>query len=165
MKLLQSTILLLLVSAVCNLAAATELNLPPGKWWENPRLVERLQLTEEQRQAIHDVFFSHVRRMIDLTADVKKAELELAELVGSEEFDTAKVREVFLIRQTARQALESERFELLLAVREQLTLEQWALVQGMRQEAMRRRGDRRRMGRRGEHPPGPQQRPPGEWGQ
>ncbi len=153
-------LLVALVFGRCAPAWAAQLNLPPGKWWENPQLVEQLELTEEQQAAIREVVFDHARRMIDLGAAVRKSELELQELVGGPDFDTAKVREAFGNFQAARQALESERFELLLAVREQLTLEQWTLVQGMQRETMRRRGQQDRPMRRGERQPGQRRRPP-----
>jgi Spy/CpxP family protein refolding chaperone len=159
MKRIQYVLLASLMLSFCASAWAVQLNLPPGKWWENPRLVEQLQLTEEQQGAIREVVFEHARRMIDLGAAVRKSELELEELVGGTDFDTAGVREAFGSFQVARQALESERFELLLAVREQLTLEQWKTVQGMRQDVMRRRGQQDRPMLQGERQ-SPRRRPP-----
>jgi Spy/CpxP family protein refolding chaperone len=139
-------------------ATAAGLDLPPGKWWENPRLVQRLGLSEEQQQAIRGDVFEHAKRLIDLTAAVRKSELELAELVAVADFDTVQVRQVFGEYQKAKQALELERFEMLLAIRAQLTDSQWEKIQTMRQEMMRRRGQQ---GRRGGGQQMPNRRPPG----
>jgi Spy/CpxP family protein refolding chaperone len=132
------TLLALLLGA--GLAAA-ELNIPPGRWWENPRVVERIHLSESQQAAIRDLVVEHARRMIDLNADVKRAEFDLAELVDRDVVDPDQVRQAFAALQKARQRLENERFELLLAVRQSLTREQWRELGRMRQEFNQRQGD------------------------
>lgn len=128
-----------LIGVVVALAAAAtvsaqDLRIPPGKWWENPRLVERLRLTSEQQEAIRELVVEHARRMIDLNADVKRAELDLAERVDREPLDPKAVRAAFAALQTARQRLEAERFELLLGVRQSLTPEQWDELERIRQD-------------------------------
>lgn len=161
MRRLGMVILGILLLGVCASSWAVELNLPPGKWWENPALVERLGLSEEQQRSIRHVVFDHARRMIDLTADVKRSELTLGELVSEEDFDDARVREAFAQFQSARKALESQRFELLLAVRGELTQEQWKMIQEARRDAMRRRGQQQGPMRRGERGQQQRRRPPG----
>ena len=117
---------------------AADFNLPPGRWWENERLIERVGITEDQRQQIKDLVYEHAHRMIDLNADVKRAELELANLVAQQQFDVDGVRVAFAEFQKARQALELQRFEMLLSVRELLTAEQWQTIQDIRSEFRRR---------------------------
>jgi Spy/CpxP family protein refolding chaperone len=104
--------------------------------------------------------------MIDLNADVKRSELELVNQVGQAEFDADQVRAAFAGFQTARTALEAERFEMLLAVREVLTVEQWAMIQEMQKEMRRRRFSQERRPQQGrpqqDRLGGPQQeKPPG----
>jgi hypothetical protein len=137
------TLLILVLGA--GLAAA-ELNIPPGRWWENPRVVERIHLSESQQTAIRGLVVEHARRMIDLNADVKRAELDLAELVDRDELVPDQVRQAFAALQKARQRLENERFELLLAVRQSLTRAQWRELDRMRQEFIQRRADDPRPG-------------------
>ncbi|MEJ2189395.1 MAG: hypothetical protein P8Y93_08235, partial [Acidobacteriota bacterium] len=60
---------------------ATEFDLPPGRWWDDQRLVERVGLSEQQQERIGEIFFESAQRMIDLSATVKKAGLQLAEVV------------------------------------------------------------------------------------
>jgi len=133
---------------------ASDLELPAGRWWENERLIERIGLTPEQRQRINDLVYDHAHRMIDLNASLKRAELELARLVGEPEFAPDPVRAAFADFQRARQALERERFEMLLSVREVLTSEQWLQIQDIR------RALRRRQWQSGDGPP--RGRPPGD---
>lgn len=142
MKTLAVTMLALL-AATTGLAA--DLELPPGRWWENERLTERVGITDEQRGQIRDLVYEHARHMIDLTAAVKRSELELANVVEPPSLDVAAARRAFASLQDARRALEQERFEMLLAVRGVLTGEQWMRIQELRRELRRNR----------ERPPGP----------
>lgn len=139
--------------------AANEFDLPPGKWWENPRLVEHIELAEEQQGLIKEVVFTHARRMIDLKADVEKAGLDLADSVDQEVFDPAPVRAAYAVFQTARHKLENERFEMLLEVRQILTYEQWRKIEELKQRIKQNRAQQRRPGSRGTGPQG--ERPPG----
>jgi Spy/CpxP family protein refolding chaperone len=148
-----------LALALSGVGAAAEFNLPPGKWWENERLATRIGLTEDQKEEITDLVYDHALEMVDLSAAVKRAELEMANLVRQAEFDDDAVRAAFGGFQKARQALERERFEMLLAVRGVLTTEQWVQIQEIMQE-MRRRRAQERGGQ-----PQPGQRPPREWRQ
>jgi len=132
-----------------------EMRLPPGKWWENPRVVERVGLTTVQQRAIADLVYDHALKMIDLKAALEKAELELKDRVDRREIAPDQVRASFRAFQAARVALESERFEMLLAVRLQLDPAQWDELQALHREVRRDLADRadRRPGRPGQPPP------------
>jgi Spy/CpxP family protein refolding chaperone len=148
---------------VATVVRAADLNLPPGKWWENDRVVARVGLSLDQQRAIGDLVYQHAHRMIDLNAELKKAELELADSVDRDDFDPAAVRQAFVAFQKARQRLESERFEMLLAVRQTLTSQQWDRLLEIRRfvEQMR---DGRRPGDRPVRPGPPRGDRPGDGG-
>ena len=122
---MKKVLMLLMVLALAGPLAATEFDLPPGKWWENPRLAERIDLSQEQQNQISEVVYAHARRMIDLKAAVDLAGLDLRQSVDTGGFDPDAVRAAFQSFQDARRKLENERFEMLLAVRQVLTDEQW----------------------------------------
>jgi Spy/CpxP family protein refolding chaperone len=153
---MKRSIFLLVVIAFASPLLATEFDLPPGKWWENQRLVAHIGLTGEQQEKIRSLVYEHAKVMIDLNADVKRAGLDLAEVVDREDFDPVPVRSAFAVFQTARQKLENERFEMLLAVRQVLTAEQWRKIQEMKQRIQQNRSQRQP----GQRPPG--QRPQGD---
>ncbi len=144
-----------LLAAVLPLAAQ-EFELPPGKWWEDQRLAERVGLDAEQQQQIRDLVYEGARRMIDLKAAVDRAGLDLAEVVNSNDFDPEAVRKAYAVFQTARHELENERFEMLLDVRQVLTTAQWQKLQELKRRVQQNRGQQRRPGQRpqGERPPG-----------
>ena len=121
---------------------------------EDERLGARIGITAEQRVEIRDLVYEHARRLIDLTAAVRRSELELARVVEPPDFDPAAARRAFGGLQEARRALENQRFEMLLAVRGVLTAEQWVMIQELRRA--QRRDRERPLG-----PVPPDERPPG----
>ena len=123
-------------------AFATGFDLPRGAWWEDDRLADFLALTDGQREEIRNRVYEHARRMADLNADVRKAEIDLRQAVGADDFDAEKVRAAFASFQQARQRLEVERFEMLLGVRLVLTTEQWNRLQRARERLERMRDER-----------------------
>jgi Spy/CpxP family protein refolding chaperone len=150
----KALIITVIVAFAGPLAFATEFDLPPGKWWENQRLVEHIGLTEEQQGEIREIVFAHARRMIDLKAEVDKAGLDLASTVDQVNFDPAPVRTAYVAFQTARQRLEKERFEMLLEVRQVLSYQQWRRIEELKQRIKQGRSEQGRPGAGGQRPPG-----------
>ena len=152
-----------LAVALSSTAWARELRLPPGKWWENDKVVEALKLSSEQQAKIRDLVFEHALRMIDLKGNLERRELELANTVEKTDFDPDAVRAAFSALQTARQKLEAEHLELLISIRQLLSTEQWQELQKLHEEFTRNRAvgdrpgpDRPRMQRPGgDRPPRP----------
>jgi len=134
----------LLAVVLCGTAWAADYKLPPGKWWENEHLVEKLDLTAEQQHLLRETVFDHARRMIDLNAAVKRAELELTDLLDRSQIANDDARRAFGALQKARRDLENERFELLLSVRQVMTADQWTELHDLRREVMRRRSEGQR---------------------
>jgi Spy/CpxP family protein refolding chaperone len=120
--------------------AAQPMGVPPGRWWERPRVAEQLALGEEQKTKLESAALASARGMIDLKAEVEKAELDLKAAADIEPLNVAKVREAFKALQQARVRLESERFEMLLKFREVLTQEQWRKLQELKRDRLRERG-------------------------
>ena len=126
---MRGTLTMFAVLAAVAPLAAQQLDVPPGRWWAEPQVVELLDLSAEQQETIRDLVYDHARRMIDLKADVERAGLDLAGSVKRDDFDPAAVRKAHAAFQSARSKLENERFEMLLAVRGVLSAEQWNAIQ------------------------------------
>ncbi len=124
--------------AMVGSAWAQPMVVPPGRWWERPRIAAELGLTAEQRKTLDAVALEHARTMVDLKADVEKAELDLRVAADGEPFAAKKVREAFSALLQRRTRLEQERFELLLRVRETLAGEQWKKLTKFVQERFTR---------------------------
>jgi Spy/CpxP family protein refolding chaperone len=112
--------------------------MPPGRWWERPRIAAELGLSDGQRRTLDAVALEHAKTMVDFKGDVEKAELDLRVAADGDPFDAQKVRGAFAVLQQKRARLEQERFELLLRVREVLTGEQWKRLTRFVQERLLR---------------------------
>jgi len=103
-----------------------------GRWWNNPRVVERLKLTDEQRKDFDGIFLEHREKLIDLRASLQKAELAMEPLMSDDQPNEAKIlAQIDKIAQ-ARADLEKANAAFLLAIRAKLTPEQWKMVKAYR---------------------------------
>ena len=155
---MKKMLLIVALIAAAGPLAADDFDLPPGRWWEDQRVANRIGLTDKQQVRIREVVYQHARRMIDLKADVDKAGLDLAGTVDQRDFDPAPVRAAFAHFQAARHKLETERFEMLLEVRQILTYEQWQRIEEMKRRLQQMRSQQRPddlgQGPQGGRPPG-----------
>lgn len=143
-----------------------------GRWWNNPRIIERLKLTDDQRKAFDQILLEHREKLIDLHANVEKAELAMEPLVRADQPDEpAILAQIDKLAQT-RAELEKANARYLLALRSKLTPEQWKEVQDFQKNRgeMRERwgGEGRGRGGPGHGPgsnqPNAQGPPPGPQG-
>lgn len=96
-----------------------------GRWWNNPRLSEKYKLTEAQRKAMDDIYQQHRLTLVDLHANLEKAELGMEPMMGADQPDEGKIlAQIDKIAQ-ARAELEKANARMLLGIRKQLTPEQW----------------------------------------
>ncbi len=100
-----------------------------GRWWNNPRVVARLKLSDEQRKDFDGILLAHREKLIDLRASLEKAELALEPLVREDQPDEAGILAQIDKVAQARAELEKANARFLLAIRAKLTPEQWKLVQ------------------------------------
>lgn len=122
-----------------------------GRWWNNPKIIDRLKLTDDQRKEFDSILLEHREKLVDLRANVEKAELEMEPLVRSDQPNESQILAQIDKVAQARAELEKANARYLLAIRSKLTPEQWKQVQDFRQnhEQMRRgwgQGDRMRGG-------------------
>jgi protein CpxP len=105
-----------------------------GAWWKNSEIVSKLQLSEEQVKKIEQTFLEHRLKLIDLQADLEKQELRLRPLLEADQPDEGKVGAQIDLITAARGRLEKENAMMMLAIRRELTIEQWKKLQAMREE-------------------------------
>jgi Spy/CpxP family protein refolding chaperone len=138
-----------------------------GQFWNNPRIVDKLKLTDDQRKAMDSILQEHRVKLIDLRGNVEKAELEMQPLMRADQpNEGAVLAQIDKIAQ-ARAELEKANARFLLAIRGKLTPDQWKQVQQFREDHGRDgqwgRGDRspgNGFHRQGPPPPSGQQGPP-----
>ena len=141
-----------------------------GRWWNNPKMIERLKLTEEQRKAMDDIFQQHREKLVDLRANLEKAEIAMEPLVKADQpNESAVMSQIDKVAQS-RAELEKANARFLFALRAKLTPEQWKQVQDFRHnhDGMRREWRRDGRGRGGpgdtDDKPAPPPPPPGPQG-
>jgi Spy/CpxP family protein refolding chaperone len=111
-----------------------------GQFWNNPRIVEKLKLTDDQRKAMDAILQQHRMTLIDLRANVEKAEVEMQPLMRADEpNENAILAQIDKIAQ-ARAELEKANARFLLALRSKLTPDQWKQVQQFREELRHKGG-------------------------
>lgn len=108
-----------------------------GQWWNSPHVIEKLNLTEEQRKAMDAVLLEHRKKLIDLRGNVQKGELDLEPLMKADPPDEKKLLAQIDTVAQARAELEKANARFLLALRTKITPEQWKQLQQLREEQRR----------------------------
>jgi periplasmic protein CpxP/Spy len=112
-----------------------------GRFWNNPRIVDALKLTDDQRKAMDDILQQHLESLIDLRANAEKAELALRPMINADQLDESRIMAQIDQVAQARAELFKANARFLLAIRSKLTPDQWKQIQDFRAEhagAMRR---------------------------
>ncbi len=99
--------------------------MPPGPWWELPKLSESLSIIDEEKVKLENLFYEHRKGMIDLRGEAQKARLELEQLMRSDTFTSEAGKAGFKRLQDAQNMLAAERFSYVVAVRELLGAERY----------------------------------------
>jgi len=103
-------------------------------WWNNYATIEQLKLTDDQRKAMDAILLQHREKLIDLRANLERAELTMQPLMGADTpNDAAIIAQIDKVVQ-ARADLERANARFLLAIRDKLTVDQWKLIQAAQQE-------------------------------
>jgi Spy/CpxP family protein refolding chaperone len=119
---------------------------PPGRWWDNPEIATKLNLTPDQQKKMDEAFQQSRLNLIDLVAAVQKQEAIMEPLLAADQPDEAKIiAQIDRVAQ-ARADLEKAHARMLLGLRSVLTADQWQKLQALRNEF--RRGNEHRDGQR-----------------
>jgi Spy/CpxP family protein refolding chaperone len=102
---------------------------PPGRWWNDPGMAQRIGLTPVQQRKMNEVFDGSRVRLIDLSASLQKQEALLDPMLSADPIDDAKVTAQIDRVVEARAALERANSAMLLGLRKVLTAEQWQRLQ------------------------------------
>ena len=124
---------------------------PPGIWWHNPDLVQKLTLTPDQQKRMDDILQQSRLQLVDLKANVEKQELLMEPMLAANPPDTNKVLAQIDHTAQARAELEKARAKMLLSIRNVLTPDQWTKLQA--EERDNRRSRMMHGGMRGGTPP------------
>ena len=107
---------------------------PPGMWWKNPDLAQKISLTADQQKKMDDIFQQSRLQLIDLKANVEKQEVMLEPMLAANPPDTNKVLAQIDHVAGARAELEKANARMLLGIRGVLTADQWTKLQAEQRE-------------------------------
>jgi len=121
-----------------------------GKWWYRPAVKDTLQLTLDQINKINKVWIEHRKRIIDIRGDIEKAYLDLESIMGQPMVDTQAAYRLAERLGQLQATRTEERIRMAVEIRQQLSIEQFEKLKGLRREFARRfrekgpRGEKRR---------------------
>ncbi|HZU22819.1 MAG TPA: hypothetical protein VE998_08315 [Terriglobales bacterium] len=130
--------------------------MPPGPWWKDSEVVQKINLRDDQAQQIEAIFQKN-RDKLELSGRaVYQAEQALKPLIDSDQVNdpqvSAQINNQLKAVVQARTDLELEHAQMLLEIRQVLSLDQWKALQSV--DPMRGFGGERR--RRSATPPPPE---------
>lgn len=99
--------------------------LPPGRWWKDAAVAQRLSLTPTQVQKIEQIFQESRFKLIDAHANLQKEEFKLEPLLEADAPDEGAVLTSIDRIAGARATLEKANAQMAFAIRRTLTPEQW----------------------------------------
>jgi Spy/CpxP family protein refolding chaperone len=100
-------------------------DVPSGKWWYNQKIVENLNLTQNEIRQLDQLYVNSHRKLIKLKNAVEREQFELDTLLGQKKVDDAKVRKQFKRLESARTDLADERLGFIIRVREIIGVERF----------------------------------------
>ena len=121
--------------------AAQMPEIPGGKWWKRPRVIETLHLTTDQQTRMEEIFSKNRRAFIDLKADVERHQLDVEELIAKKDSDPQKISAAIDSLDQSRLRLGKARTMTIIEMKGILTAEQWQLVMDRGEEWRRERED------------------------
>ncbi|HEU5350997.1 MAG TPA: periplasmic heavy metal sensor [Terracidiphilus sp.] len=119
-----------------------------GQWWNSPRMIHELKLTDPQRKAMDKILLDHRENLIDLRANLDKAELMMQPMMREDHPNESEILAQIDKIAMARASLEKANARFLLAIRAQLAPDQWKTLETNWQNRRERWSHRdQRMGR------------------
>jgi Spy/CpxP family protein refolding chaperone len=103
-----------------------------GRWWNDPKTVDRLKLTDAQRKGMDDTLQQHRETLIGLHASLQKAELDLEPMMKEDQPNESQILAQIDKVAQARAELEKANARFLLEIRSKLTPEQWKQMEADR---------------------------------
>lgn len=135
-----------------------------GRWWNNPNVIDKLKLTDDQRKAMDQILQDHRMKLIDLHANLEKTEVAMGPMIQADQPNESQILAAIDKVAQARAELEKANARFLLDLRAKLSSDQWKQLQTLRSEMRDERGPMHmnrmpRHLRRGVPGPGPQAAP------
>jgi hypothetical protein len=107
------------------LATSAFAQLPPGKWWRRPEIVQQLQLTEDQQFKLDAIWRDEAKDLIDLKAEMDKQSINLRGELDQPTLNRAAIRQIAAKLSDARARRFERELMMFVDMRAVLTDTQW----------------------------------------
>lgn len=132
---------------------ATAKELPPGKWWNNQRVIEKLQLTDEEISELDTRFVDSRRKLIRLKSAVESEKFELDNLLEKDPVDDKAIMKQFEKLELSLKNLRAEHFRSMLEVRKILGQKRFRQLKTIYKSQRKQVRQKRKPGQKGSEKP------------
>ena len=115
----------LIAIASLALTAGAFAQLPPGKWWRRPEIINQLSLSEEQQSRLDAIFRASAPDLIDLRSEVEKQNVILRGELDQPQLNRANIQKIAAHLNEARGRLFERELSMLVDMRAVLSDQQW----------------------------------------
>jgi hypothetical protein len=140
----RSTLAFLLFAA----AVAEAQQLPPGKWWRRPEVIQQLALTGDQQDRLDEIFRAAANDLIDAKSDVEKLQIALRGEIDRSQLRRQEIQRLAGQLNAARGKLFERELMMLIDMRGVLTAQQWDTMRAFLDRAQERRRPQQPMPKR-----------------
>ena len=127
---------------------ASAIDLPPGKWWRRPEVIQMLTLTEEQQNRIEAISVKAANELIDLRGEVEKSNVALRAELDQPQLNRETIRRIAVRLNEARGRLFERELMMLVDMRSVLSDAQWNRMRQTLERLPARQMQQRPNGRR-----------------
>ncbi|HUR82927.1 MAG TPA: periplasmic heavy metal sensor [Thermoanaerobaculia bacterium] len=120
--------LLFAVTILACAALAQAQQLPPGKWWRRPEIIQELQLSADQQEKLDDVFRAAANDLIDTKADVEKLHIAIRGELDRPQLRKAELQRLATQLSAARGRLFERELMMLVDMRGVMSDQQWTRI-------------------------------------
>jgi hypothetical protein len=121
--------------------------IPTGKWWRRPEIVEALNLSDEQQDRLETIFRASASDLIDLKAEIDKADIALRGELSRPQLDRAGIHRIAMRLMEARGRMFDRELMMLVEMRSVLTDPQWSRLPNTLEKLQQQRQEQRPMQR------------------
>ena len=108
--------------------AASAAELPPGKWWRRPEVVQRLVLTDDQQVRLDVIFRGAANGLIDNKAEIEKIMVAIRGELDQPQLNRGNLQRLAADLSAARGRLFERELMMLIDMRAVLTEQQWSTL-------------------------------------
>jgi hypothetical protein len=106
-------------------STASAMDLPPGKWWRRPEVIQMLALSDDQQNRLETISVKSANELIDLKGEVEKSNIALRAELDQPTLNREAIRKLAIRLNDARGKLFERELMMLVDMRTVLSETQW----------------------------------------